>query len=179
MYIPSKSQSHGRIGEAAVLAKCWMHGIPAHNTGGLRANFAGSDLIVESSDLRNGIWVQVKTGAPTLKNYVYLTQCAGDKDLTAPKFSADFVVFVNLEVRTAKSHTHDGSLDFQSLSFYIVPGAKANLIYQEAVKALAAKPKRDGGSRKLANMAVDVPCDDMADYKDAWSQLKSASKAAG
>ena len=178
MYIPSKSQSHGRIGEAAVLAKCWMHGIPAHNTGGLRANFAGSDLIVESSDLRNKIWVQVKTGAPIRKSHVYLTQCAGDEDLTVPKFSADFVVFVNLEVRTAKSHTHDGSLDFQSLSFYIVPGAKANLIYQEAVKALAAKPTRRG-SRKLGNMAVDVPSDDMAGYKDAWGQLKSASKAAG
>lgn len=128
MYIPSKSQSHGRIGEAAVLAKCWMHGIPAHNTGGLRANF---------------------------------------------------VVFGNLVPRTAKSHTYDGSLDFQSLSFYIVPGAKANLIYQGAVKALAAKPKRDGGSRKLGNMAVNVPGDDMADYKDASGQLKSASKAAG
>ena len=179
MYIPSKSQSHGRIGEAAVLAKCWMHGIPAYNTGGLRANFAGSDLIVESCDLRNKIWVQVKTGAPTLRNQVYLTQCSGDEDLTTSKFNADFVVFVNLVPRTAKSHTHDGSLDFQSLSFYIVPGKQANLMYQEAVKVLAAKPKRDGGSRKLANMAVDVPGDDMAGYKDAWGQLKSASKAAG
>ena len=74
---------------------------------------------------------------------------------------------------------HDGSLDFQSLSFYIVPGKQANLMYQEAVKVLAAKPKRDGGSRKLGNMAVHVPNDDMAGYKNAWGQLKSASKAAG
>lgn len=31
-----KTQSHGKIGEAAVTAKCWMHGIPAYNTRGLR-----------------------------------------------------------------------------------------------------------------------------------------------
>jgi hypothetical protein len=31
-----KQQSHGKIGEAAVAAKCWMHGIPAYNTAGLR-----------------------------------------------------------------------------------------------------------------------------------------------
>jgi hypothetical protein len=30
-----KQQSHGRIGEAAVVAKCWMHGIPAYNTAGI------------------------------------------------------------------------------------------------------------------------------------------------
>jgi hypothetical protein len=49
MYL-RKTQSHGKTGEAAVTAKCWMHGIPAYNTSGLRANFAGSDLIVDTSD---------------------------------------------------------------------------------------------------------------------------------
>jgi len=71
----SKSQSHGRIGEAAVYAKCWMHGIAAYFTGGLRNNFAGSDLIVETKDQRAKLWVQVKTGAPALKDHIYLTQC--------------------------------------------------------------------------------------------------------
>jgi len=52
-----KSHSHGKIGEAAVYAKCWMHGIPAYFTGGLRSNFAGSDLIVETTDARKKLWV--------------------------------------------------------------------------------------------------------------------------
>jgi hypothetical protein len=153
-----------------------MHGIPAYNTGGLRANFAGSDLIVETDDPRKKLWVQLKTGAPILKNHVYLTQCSGDEDLTSEKFAADSVVFVNLNLRTAKSHTHDGSLDFNSISFYVVPGKQANLIYQQALTGWAAKPKRDGARRKLGNMSVHVPSDQMAGYKDAWNQLKTASK---
>ena len=80
-----KSQSHGRIGEAAVYAKCWMHGIPAYFTDGLRNNFAGSDLIVETKDRRRKLLVQVKTGAPILKDHIYLTQCSGDEDLSRPK----------------------------------------------------------------------------------------------
>ncbi len=55
---PRKSQSHGKIGEAAAFAKCWMHGIPAYFTGGLRSNFAGSDLIVETRNQRVKLWVQ-------------------------------------------------------------------------------------------------------------------------
>lgn len=50
-------------------AKCWMNGIPAHNTNGLRANFAGSDIIIDTDDPRKKLLVQVKTGysllAPT------------------------------------------------------------------------------------------------------------------
>jgi hypothetical protein len=60
-----KLQSHGKIGEAATYAKCWMHGIPPYHTGGLRSNFAGSDLIVDTADPRQKLWIQVKTGAPT------------------------------------------------------------------------------------------------------------------
>ena len=36
-----KSQSHGKIGEAAVYAKCWMNGIPAYFTGGCAATSPG------------------------------------------------------------------------------------------------------------------------------------------
>lgn len=172
MSTPTKAVSHGRIGEAAVFAKCWMHGIRAYNTGGLRANFAGSDLIVETGDLRRKLWVQVKTGAPILKDHVYLTQCAGEVDLNSPKFSSDFVVFVNLETRVAKAHAHDGRLDFGSLAYYVVPCKDANRLYSKAVAGWAAKPKRDGGVRKLANMAVHVPSKDMARYKDAWVRLQ-------
>lgn len=167
----SKAVSHGRIGEAAVFAKCWMHGIRAYNTGGLRANFAGSDLIVETGDLRKKLWVQVKTGAPILKEHVYLTQCSGDADLEVAKFSSDFVVFVNLDLRAAKSHAHNGLLDFDALTYYVVPCKDANRLYQSAVQTWAAKPKRDGGQRKLANMAVHVPAKAMERYKDAWQRL--------
>lgn len=172
----NKSQSHGRIGEAAVYAKCWMHGIPAYHTGGLRTNFAGSDLIVETVDPRRKLWVQVKSGAPALKDHVYLTQCAGDGDLLGEKFAADFVVFVNLEEKIAQRHRHDGSLDFHALSFYVVPGKQANHIYREALEHWAAKPKRDGGRRKLGNMAVHVRVETMAKYKNAWQQLKAIAK---
>jgi hypothetical protein len=151
-----------------------MHGIRAYNTGGLRANFAGSDLIVETGDLRKKLWVQVKTGAPNVKDHVYLTQCSGDADLEKAKFSSDFVVFVNLDVRAAKSHSHDGTLDFGALTFYVVPCKDANRIYQAAVPRSAAKPKRDGGQRKLANKAVHVPFDAMARYKNAWGRLGGA-----
>ena len=175
----SKSQSHGRIGEAATYAKCWMHGIPAYSTGGLRANFAGSDLIVETGDPRTKLWVQVKTGAPILKDHVYLTQCAGDGDLAGDKFAADFVVFVNLDLKLAKSHNHDGTLGFPALTFYVVPRVQANLIYRESLQGWADKPKRDGDRRKLANMAVHVHSNRMAEFKDAWQQLKALSAAEG
>lgn len=112
MSAPRKSQSHGKIGEAAVYAKCWMNGIPAYYTGGLRSNFAGSDLIVETSNIRSKLWIQVKTGAPVLKDHVYLTQCDGENDLGRDKFDADFVVFVNLDAKVALNHGHAGELDF-------------------------------------------------------------------
>jgi hypothetical protein len=170
-----KTQSHGRIGEAAAYAKCWMHGIAAYHTSGLRANFAGSDLIVETSDHRRNLSVQVKTGAPIVKDHVYLTQCSGENDLKNDEFRADFVVFVNLDLRAAKTHKHDGSLTFDQMSFYVVPCSVANQIYRQAVSRAAATPKRDGGNRKLQNMAVHAPLQVMQPYRDAWSQIQSLS----
>lgn len=178
MRAPSKSESHGRIGESAVCAKCWMHGIPAYSTGGLRSNFAGSDLIVETADPRRKCWVQVKTGAPTAKGQVYLTQSAGDTDLVKDKFAADFVVFVNVDPRTAKWHAHDGSLDFANLSFYVVPATHANAMVRHALEIQAATPRRDGRRRSLTNVAIHVPMDQMSQYRDAWALLKAASATA-
>jgi hypothetical protein len=172
-----KSQSHGKIGEAAVYAKCWMHGIPAYFTGGLRNNFAGSDLIVETGNQRAKLWVQVKTGAPILKDHVYLTQCSGDGDLAATKFSSDYVVFVNLDTRHAIRHAHEGELGFEHLSFYVVPADTANALYRKWLMHWHSRPKRDGGVRKLANMAVHVAVGEMAEYKDAWKQLKTRGDA--
>lgn len=172
-----KSQSHGKIGEASVYAKCWMHGIPAYFTGGLRNNFAGSDLIVETKDKRTKLWVQVKTGAPILKNHVYLTQCAGDADLNGDKFDADFVVFVNLDTRTALKHTHAGELAFAHLSFYVVPRKAANSLYRSALMYWYGKPKRDGARRKLGNMGVHAPMEQMEKYREAWKLLKERSDA--
>jgi hypothetical protein len=170
---PNKSQSHGRIGEAATYAKCWMYGIPAYFTGGLRANFAGSDLIVETNDPRRKLWIQVKTGYPILKDHVYLTQCSSETELDNDKFSADFVVFVNLDSHSAKSHAHDGMLDFRHLSYYVVPRHDANQIYRKALRAQADKPKRDGGRRKLGNVAVHATVSEMSKYRDAWQLLQS------
>jgi len=108
-----KTQSHGRIGEAAVAAKCWMHGIAAYSTGGLRANFAGSDLIIDTDNPKTKKLVQVKSGYSPAKDRVYLTQCKGDSDLTGDKFVSDFVVFVNIDKKVGSSHSHDCSLGFE------------------------------------------------------------------
>jgi hypothetical protein len=174
----SKRQSHGRIGEAAVSAKCWMHGVRAYSTGGLRANFAGSDLIVETGSQRRKLWVQVKTGSPTLKDGVYLTQC-NERDVDEDKFTSDFVVYVNLNARHARAHRHDGQLDFSHLTFYVLPVAEANKIFKDAVLALAKRPKRDNGIRKMTNVAIDVPKRLMVPYLDAWHLIREASMHAG
>jgi hypothetical protein len=166
-----KTQSHGKIGEAAVTAKCWMHGIPAYNTAGLRANFAGSDLIVDTSDPTKKMLIQVKTGYSPSSGWVYLTQCASERDLTGDKFVADFVVFVNLDRKVASSHEHNGELDFQHLTFYVVPREEANRLYREAVRRQYEQPLRTGGQRKLGNMAVNVASAEMARFKDAWLQI--------
>ncbi len=145
-----KTQSHGRIGEAAVTAKCWMHGIPAHNTNGLRANFAGSDLIVDTKDPRRKLLVQVKTGYSPAKGQVYLTQASGEGDLEDDKFKADFVVFVNIEKKAGEAHQHDGTLDFSHLSYFVVPVDAANKAFRAAVKREFARPLiKTGGTRKL------------------------------
>lgn len=170
-----KKISHGRIGEAAVYAKCWMHGIPAYYTGGLRTNFAGSDLIIDTEDKRTKLWIQVKTGYQTTKNMIYLTQCAGDGDLKHDKFVSDFVIFVNLDRRIAIAHDHDGKLDFEHLSYYIVPRDVANRLFLEAVTQKSQKKKQDGGQRKLANMDVNVSVDLMKSFHNAWHLIRNVT----
>ena len=170
-----KQQSHGKIGEAAVSAKCWMHGIAAYNTAGLRANFAGSDILVDTSDPRHKLLVQVKTGYNPSPEWVYMTQCSGEDELQRPKFVSDFVVFVNLDKKTGMKHTHDGSLDFQHLSFYVVPRECANELYRAALLREHARPLiKTGGQRKLGNLAVNIEEREMKQYKDAWHLIKNA-----
>jgi hypothetical protein len=172
-----KTQSHGKIGEAAVTAKCWMHGIPAYNTGGLRANFAGSDIIVDTEDPKRKLLVQVKSGYSPRSDQVYLTQCKGDEDLAIEKFVADFVVFVNIDKKAGNSHTHDGTLGFQHLIYFVVPRDVANNVYIEAVRRDHAKPLRSGGQRALANMAVNVERPKLEQYHEAWHLIRGQSLA--
>jgi hypothetical protein len=167
-----KQQSHGRIGEAAVSAKCWMHGIPAYNTAGLRANFAGSDLLVDTSDPTRKLLIQVKTGYNPSADWVYMTQCSGDGELGGRKFVADFVVFVNLDKRVGSRHEHNGELDFNHLTFYVVPREEANNLYREALLREHDRPLRTGGQRKLGNLAVNVLLSKMLPYRDAWSLIR-------
>ena len=168
-----KTQSHGRIGEAAVTAKCWMNGIPAHNTNGLRANFAGSDLIIDTMDPRKKLLIQVKTGYRPTKGAIYLTQASGESDLTDDKFKADFVVFVNIEKKVGESHQHQGTLDFEHLIYYVVPADVANPVFRDAVqreydRPLLKSPER----RKLSNLAVHVEPRVLGKYRDAWQLLR-------
>lgn len=169
-----KTVSHGRIGEAVVTAKCWMYGIPAHNTNGLRANFAGSDIIVDTADPRRKLLVQVKSGYARASQ-VYFTQAQGLKDLSEPKFKADFVVFVNMDEKIGQQHAHDGKLDFQHFSFYVVPGDDANKLYQDAVRREYTRPKLDGGVRSLSGLAVYASPGTMEPYVDAWDLLRAAA----
>lgn len=166
-----KTQSHGKIGEAAVAAKCWMHGIPAYNTAGLRANFAGSDLLVDTADPRRKLLVQVKAGYSPSDEEVYLTQCKGEEELTEDKFASDFVVFVNIDRKVGSAHDHEGSLSFEHLSFFVVPRDVANRVYREAVNREFARPLKTGGQRKLGNMAVTVSMQTLAEYRDAWKLM--------
>jgi hypothetical protein len=168
----NKKQSHGRIGEAAVAAKCWMNGIPAYNTAGLRANFAGSDLIVDTDDPKQKLLVQVKTGFVPVRDQVYFTQCAGECDLTDDKFVSDFVVLVNIDGKVGATHHHDGILDFKHLSFYVLPRDVANDSYRRAVQREYDRPLRTGGRRKLGNMAVYVPSPELELYRDAWRLMR-------
>lgn len=170
-----KQQSHGKIGEAAVSAKCWMHGIPAYNTAGLRANYAGSDLLVDTDDPRRKLLIQVKTGYSPGPGWVYMTQCSGEDELSAPKFVADFIVFVNMDKKVGVQHDHDGSLDFCHLHYFVLPRDKANALYLAALKREHARPLiKTGGIRKLGNLAVNVAAPDMAPYADAWALIRTA-----
>lgn len=173
-----KQQSHGKIGEAAVSAKCWMNGIPACNTAGLRANFAGSDLLVDTDDPRRKLLIQVKTGYSPGPDWVYMTQCSGEDELSTPKFVADFVVFVNLDKKAGTQHEHDGTLDFCHLSYFVLPRDKANELYLAALKREHARPLiKTGGVRKLGNLAVNVSALDMATYSEAWGLIREAGSA--
>ena len=167
-----KQQSHGRIGEAAVSAKCWMHGIPAYNTASLRSNLCGSDLLVDTTDLRKKLLIQVKTGYPSKSDLVYLTQSSGVQDLTKDKFVSDFVVFVNLDKKTASTHEHSGQLDFKHMTYYVVPRDDANRLYRKVVQSEYDRPLKTGGQRSLNGMSVSVPIADMAPYKDAWHLIR-------
>jgi hypothetical protein len=169
-----KQQSHGKIGEAAVMAKCWMHGIPAYNIAGLRANFAGSDLIVDTADPAKKLLLQVKAGYSPSSEWVYMTQCTGEHDLTEDKFVSDFVVFVNLDKKIAEKHQHEGELDFKHLIFYVVPRPDANRLYRAAVKRDYERPLKKGGVRSLNYMAVNVPASEMAVFRDAWNLIRRA-----
>lgn len=174
-----KQQSHGRIGEAAVAAKCWMHGIPAYNTAGLRANFAGSDLLVDTEDARRKLLVQVKTGYAPGPGWIYMTQCSGPDELERAKFVSDFVVFVNIDKQAGMRHTHNGELDFHHLSFFVLPRENANTLYRAALLREHARPLiKTGGQRKLGNLAVNVAATEMQSFKDAWQVIREASGAA-
>jgi hypothetical protein len=174
-----KTQSHGKIGEAAVAAKCWMHGIPAYNTAGLRANFAGSDLIVDTVDLKRKLLVQVKTGYCRSGDWVYLTQCAGEADLVTEKFVSDFVVFVNIDFKIGSTHQHEGSLDFKHLTFFVVPNSAANVLYRGAVQREFDRPLKKGGQRKLGNLAVYVAAEEMERYRDGWRLIAETPTPTG
>jgi len=169
-----KQQSHGKIGEAAVTAKCWMHGIPAYNTAGLRANFAGSDLLVDTADPTRKLLIQVKTGYNPSPDWVYMTQCSGEQELQKSKFVSDFIVFVNLDKKAGTKHTHNGELDFQHLTFYVVPRDKANMLYKAALVREHKRPLiKTGGQRKLGNLAVNVAISEMAEFKNAWHLISN------
>jgi len=172
--LPRKQEAHGRIGEAAVAAKCWMHGVRAYNTNGLRANFAGSDLIIDTADPRRKLLIQVKTGYPLSPGKVYLTQATGDADLLVDKFRADFVVFVNIDKKVGESHRYEGLLGFEHLHFYVVPAEDANRLFRAQVRDDYEKPKRDGSRRSLTNMAVQVDVEKFQVFRDAWHRLRNA-----
>jgi hypothetical protein len=168
MAASSKIQSHSQICKAAVLAKCWMHGIRAHINVAKRA-----ELTIASSNPKTTKVVQVKGGYSPVKGMVYLTQCKGEDDLIGDKFDADFVVFVNIETKVGKSHQHDGSLGFEHLQFFVLPRANANAIYRASVQRELAKPLKSGGVRSLKNLAVVASNEDMHPFLNGWQIMQT------
>lgn len=79
---------------------------------------------------------------------------------------------MNLDRKAANAHQHDGSLGFEHLTFYVVPREVAKRVYSNAVTREYNRPLRTGGQRKLGNMAVNVPLDELAPYKDAWALIR-------
>jgi len=154
-----------------------MHGIPAYNTAGLRANFAGSDLIVDTPDPIRKLLIQVKTGYNPSPDWVYMTQCSGEDELGKDKFVSHFVVFVNLDKRAGVNHEHMGELDFHHLTFYVVPREQANALYRAALLREHSRPLKTGGQRKLGNLAVNVAASEMAEFKNAWHLIRGAGSA--
>ena len=154
-----------------------MHGIQAYDTAGLQANFADSDLIVDTDDASQKILIQVKSGYEARGEWVYLTQ-SGEQDLIKDKFRSHFVVFVNFDRKVAEAHKHKGELDFKHLVFYVVPCADANRIYRAAVKRQYAVPltrgPKKGGLRSLRNMDVNASESEMAPFKNAWDLIRNA-----
>jgi hypothetical protein len=151
-----------------------MRGIPAYNMAGLRANFAGSDLLVDTPVPTRKLLVQVKTGYRPSPEWGYMTQCSGDDELAEPKFVADFVVFVNLDKKAGVKHEHNGELDVHHLTFYVVPRDRANSLYRADLEREHARPLKNGGQRKLGNLAVNVAATEMAEFKDAWHFIREA-----
>lgn len=150
-----------------------MHGVPAHNTNGLRANFAGSDIIIDTQDPRIKRLVQVKTGYSPAEGQIYLTQASGEPDLVEDKFKADFVVFVNIDKKIGEAHQHRGTLSFEHLVYYVVPVEVANQVYRAAVQREYERPLiKSTKKRSLSNMAVNVQPHVLAEYRDAWHLLR-------
>lgn len=117
--------------------------------------------------------VQVKAGYSPSNEQVYLTQCKGEEELSEDKFASDFVVFVNIDRKVGSAHQHEGALGFEHLSFFVVPRDIANTVYRDAVNREYQRPLKTGGQRKLGNMAVNVPLEVLAQYKDAWQLMRA------
>ncbi len=96
----------------------------------------------------------------------------GEVDLTEEKFVSDFVIFVNIDKKAGTSHQHDGTLRFDHVAFYAVSREAANKIYKTAVQRDYAIPLWARGTRKLANIAVTVPGNEMSQYLEAWYLMR-------
>ena len=175
----NKSQAHGQIGEAVVVAKCWMHGLRAYRTAALATHFANADIVVAAENLpHRPAWIEVKTGYPAKRGQVYLTQYSSDGAAHKEKFGADVVVFVNIEPGVGRKHKCDGLLDFTALSCYVVPRAVANSLFMRQVKLEAATPKANGEPRSMRNLAVHASVADMEIYREAWHHVRHAATGA-
>ena len=57
----------------------------------------------------------------------------------------------------------------------MVPRDAANRIYLQALKRDYSKPLKNGGQRKLGNMAVNVTLEEMQEFKDAWHLIRGGA----
>lgn len=133
------------------------------------ANCKNIDLVVYGR--RSATYVQVKTSTkPAGKDFLVVDgspwteeQLSGEVPIYnkhEDAFVATFIVIVDM------SHGPD------DCRFYIFPPDAIEEVLRQRARELAAKPKRDGGTRSI-RFRKELPRDELGQWENAWHLLEA------